>query len=266
MQGTCFVLAGYAAALIQSFRFCARMKLVTGFDRAHIAELGGGRNPLFSPFQAPEMHPWTHDFPSTTSQTDTKLKLVSGKKGVTRMNFPVSSICFAVPLQQLELANPASNSYESPIMSFEDSHHDDLHLPVNDHHHIDFMLQYPKPYASVSVSTTPPHIFSPNRAPFTSVPRSDRVQPTIDAALEPWGTTQSTEAKPKFGQQPNLLDMFYTSSNPVNELAIPVDTSVPVAAEIKQSQRQARYHVLAESVGFTPTNPCVYYSAKFIYF
>jgi len=140
-------------------------------------------------------------------------------------------------------------------MSFEDSHHDDLHLPVNDHHHIDFMLQYPKPYASVSVSTTPPHIFSPNRAPFTSVPRSDRVQPTIDAALEPWGTTQSTEAKPKFGQQPNLLDMFYTSSNPVNELAIPVDTSVPVAAEIKQSQRQARYHVLAESVGFTPTNP-----------
>jgi hypothetical protein len=172
------------------------------------------------------------------------------------MNFPVSSICFTVPLQQLELANPASNSSESSVVSFEDLYHNGLHLPVNDHHHIDLMLQYPNPYSPVSVS------------PFTSVPRSDRVQPTIDsAANEPWRTTQGTEAKPNFGQQPNLLDMFYTSSgNLVNELATPVDTAVTVAANIKQSQRQVRDHALAESVGFTPTDPCVYYSPKFIYF
>jgi hypothetical protein len=71
--------------------------------------------------------------------------------------------------------------------------------------------------------------------------------------------THSTEAKPKFPQQPSLLDgypqlMFPTPSELLNDLAAQDDAAISTDNK-HESQRKARQRALAESVGFTPTDP-----------
>lgn len=71
--------------------------------------------------------------------------------------------------------------------------------------------------------------------------------------------THNTEAKPKFPQQPSLLDgypqlMFPTPSELLNDLAAQDDAAIS-SDNKHESQRKARQRALAESVGFTPTDP-----------
>lgn len=66
-------------------------------------------------------------------------------------------------------------------------------------------------------------------------------------------------SKPKFPKQPSLLDdypqlMFPTPSELLNDLTTAKDDAA-ATGDKHESQRKARQRALAESVGFTPTDP-----------
>jgi hypothetical protein len=183
--------------------------------------------------------------------------------------------------------NPLGYSASSSVSSFDQDVFNPSHLAVA-HRYAEQWQSQTQPYDPPSLAplniSVPDSIYSPDVLPMHApVPRShmmpsaelypptDLIPSPTTRQLTPLQNTTSesgaSAAAPKhaFPQQPSLLDdypqlMFPTPSELLHDLTQQDDAVAQARdetdAETKfESQRKARHRALAESVGFTPTDP-----------
>jgi hypothetical protein len=177
-------------------------------------------------------------------------------------------------------ARSSVTSFDEDIFNSQLANHDDL------------SLQYPDPWPSQTPSYDPPslaplHISAPDpiypadiplHAPvprLPSDPYNDSQHPAKQLTPLPRNKVTERASKQNFPQQPSLLDeypqlMFPTPSELLHDLTVHDDAVAQARedtdSETKvESQRKARQRALAESIGFTPTDPYVCLS-KTVYY
>jgi hypothetical protein len=167
------------------------------------------------------------------------------------------------------------NSASSSVTSFDDD--------IFNSHHQEPTLQYPeqswpsqtRPYDLAPLHSDP--VYENDLTLHAPVPRARRVSsdpyiathrhvsPVRQLTPLPRNIDIEDTSKPKFPQQPSLLDdypqlMFPTPSELLHDLTAHDDAVAQARDETDletkyESQRKARQRALAESIGFTPTDP-----------
>lgn len=203
---------------------------------------------------------------------------------------PHASSAFASPPLQVEYTSSSSeesspvyplgyydNSARSSVTSFgEDIFNSQLA------NHDELSLQYPDPWPSQTPSYDPPslaplHISAsdpiypadiPLHAPVPRLPLdqyNNSQHPAKQLTPLPRNKVTERASKQNYPLQPSLLDeypqlMFPTPSELLHDLTAHDDAVAQAREEVDsetkvESQRKARQRALAESIGFTPTDP-----------